>query len=144
MQSFCDAATEATRSINPNYLKEGEQVLVGFEGHFVSRRVTPRDLLSEFIGSLVSVEGIVTKCKPFPSNLCFFLVCLKSSNVLLSGSLVRPKVVKSVHFCPSTGEFTNREYRDITSHAGLPTGSVYPTRVITCFFFFVHLRFACY
>ncbi|VVB08139.1 unnamed protein product [Arabis nemorensis] len=105
MQSFCDAATEATRNINPNYLKEGEQVLVGFEGHFVSRRVTPRELLSEFIGSLVSVEGIVTKC-----------------------SLVRPKVVKSVHFCPSTGEFTNREYRDITSHAGLPTGSVYPTR----------------
>ncbi|CAN7043583.1 unnamed protein product [Brassica rapa subsp. trilocularis] len=105
MQSFCDAATEATRNIDPKYLKEGEQVLVGFEGHFVSRRVTPRELLSEFIGSLVCVEGIVTKC-----------------------SLVRPKVVKSVHFCPSTGEFTNREYRDITSHAGLPTGSVYPTR----------------
>ncbi|KAF2600368.1 hypothetical protein F2Q68_00010923 [Brassica cretica] len=95
MQSFCDAATEATRNIDPKYLKEGEQVLVGFEGHFVSRRVTPRELLSEFIGSLVCVEGIVTKC-----------------------SLVRPKVVKSVHFCPSTGEFTNREYRDITSHAG--------------------------
>ncbi|CAH8337516.1 unnamed protein product [Eruca vesicaria subsp. sativa] len=105
MQSFCNAATEVTRNIDPKYLKEGEQVLVGFEGHFVSRRVTPRELLSDFIGSLVCVEGIVTKC-----------------------SLVRPKVVKSVHFCPSTGEFTNREYRDITSHAGLPTGSVYPTR----------------
>ncbi|XP_010481469.1 PREDICTED: DNA replication licensing factor MCM3 isoform X1 [Camelina sativa] len=105
MQSFCEAATEATRGIDPKYLKEGEQVLVGFEGVFVSRVVTPRELLSEFIGSLVCVEGIVTKC-----------------------SLVRPKVVKSVHFCPSTGEFTNREYRDITSHAGLPTGSVYPTR----------------
>ncbi|CAN8267326.1 unnamed protein product [Cochlearia groenlandica] len=105
MQSFCEAATEATRNIDPKYLKEGEQVLVGFEGHFVSRRVTPRELLSEFIGSLVCVEGIVTKC-----------------------SLVRPKVVKSVHFCPTTGEFTNRDYRDITSHAGLPTGSVYPTR----------------
>ena len=63
MQSFCDAATEATRNIDPKYLKEGEQVLVGFEGHFVSRRVTPRELLSEFIGSLVCVEGIVTKCK---------------------------------------------------------------------------------
>uniref|UniRef100_A0A1J3GP72 DNA replication licensing factor MCM3 n=1 Tax=Noccaea caerulescens TaxID=107243 RepID=A0A1J3GP72_NOCCA len=105
MQSFCDAATEATRNIDPKYLKEGEQILVGFEGHFVSRRVTPRELLSEFIGSLVCVEGIVTKC-----------------------SLVRPKVVKSTHFCPSTGDFTHRDYRDITSHAGLPTGSVYPTR----------------
>lgn len=47
------------------------------------------------------------------------------------GSLVRPKVVKSVHFCPTTGNFTTREYRDITSNMGLPTGSVYPTRVIS-------------
>ncbi|RDX77410.1 DNA replication licensing factor MCM3, partial [Mucuna pruriens] len=105
IQPFCDAVTDAARAIDPKYLKEGEQVLVGFEGPFVSRRVTPRELLSEFIGSLVCVEGIVTKC-----------------------SLVRPKVVKSVHFCPTTGNFTTREYRDITSNLGLPTGSVYPTR----------------
>ncbi|GAB4828625.1 MCM DNA helicase complex subunit [Ancistrocladus abbreviatus] len=105
MQPFSDAVTEVTRSIDPKYLKEGEQVLVGFDGPFVSRRVTPRELLSEFIGSMVCVEGIVTKC-----------------------SLVRPKVVKSVHFCPATGQFTTREYRDITSTTGLPTGSVYPTR----------------
>ncbi|XP_021723111.1 DNA replication licensing factor MCM3 homolog 2-like [Chenopodium quinoa] len=105
IQPFCDAVTEVTRSIDPKFLKEGEQVVVGFDGPFVSRRVTPRDLLSQFIGSMVCVEGIVTKC-----------------------SLVRPKVVKSVHFCPSTGRFTSREYRDITSSTGLPTGSVYPTR----------------
>ncbi|KAL8151200.1 hypothetical protein V2J09_021008 [Rumex salicifolius] len=105
MQPFADAVTEVTRSIDPKYLKEGEHVLVGFDGPFVSRRVTPRDLLSEFIGSMVCVEGIVTKC-----------------------SLVRPKVVKSVHFCPTTANFTTREYRDITSTRGLPTGSVYPTR----------------
>lgn len=66
MQAFCDAVTDAARAIDPRYLKEGEQVLVGFEGPFVSRRVTPRELLSEFIGSMVCVEGIVTKCKlPF-------------------------------------------------------------------------------
>ncbi|KAL2930817.1 DNA replication licensing factor MCM3-like protein 1 [Bienertia sinuspersici] len=105
IQPFCDAITEVTRSIDHKFLKEGEQVVVGFDGPFVSRRVTPRDLLSLFIGSMVCVEGIVTKC-----------------------SLVRPKVVKSVHFCPSTGKFTSREYRDITSTTGLPTGSVYPTR----------------
>ncbi|KAK7319283.1 hypothetical protein RJT34_04002 [Clitoria ternatea] len=105
MQSFCDAVTDAARAIDPKYLKEGEQVLVGFEGPFVSRRVTPRELLSQFIGSMVCVEGIVTKC-----------------------SLVRPKVVKSVHFCPTTGNFTTREYRDVTSNMGLPTGFVYPTR----------------
>ncbi|CAO2842215.1 unnamed protein product [Amaranthus hypochondriacus] len=105
IQPFCDAVTEVTRSIDPKFLKEGEQVVVGFDGPFVSRRVTPRDLLSQFIGSMVCVEGIITKC-----------------------SLVRPKVVKSVHFCPITGKFTSREYRDITSTTGLPTGSVYPTR----------------
>ncbi|KAL4291054.1 hypothetical protein GQ457_14G008530 [Hibiscus cannabinus] len=105
MQPFCDAVTEAAKSIDPKYLKEGETVHVGFEGPFVSRRVTPRELLSEFIGSMVCVVGIVTKC-----------------------SLVRPKVVKSVHFCPATENFTVREYRDITSNNGLPTGSVYPTR----------------
>ncbi|GLT68372.1 hypothetical protein SLA2020_406120 [Shorea laevis] len=105
MQPFCDAVTEAARSIDPMYLKEEEHVLVGFKGPFVSRRVTPRELLSEFIGSMVCVEGIVTKC-----------------------SLVRPKVVKSVHYCPDNGNFTTREYRDITSNNGLPTGSVYPTK----------------
>ncbi|KAL8192225.1 hypothetical protein R6Q57_027892 [Mikania cordata] len=105
IQSLSDFVTDRTRSIDPKFLKEGEQVLVGFDGPFVSRRVTPRDLLSEFIGSMVKVEGIITKC-----------------------SLVRPKVVKSVHYCPSTKQFTSREYRDITSTMGLPTGSVYPTR----------------
>ncbi|KAL3739557.1 hypothetical protein ACJRO7_020897 [Eucalyptus globulus] len=105
MQAFSDAVTDLVHRIDGKYLKEGETVLVGFEGPFVSRRVTPRELLSEYIGSMVCVEGIVTKC-----------------------SLVRPKVVKSVHFCPSTEKFTTREYRDITSNMGLPTGSVYPTR----------------
>lgn len=105
LQPFCDAATDWARNIDPKYLKEGEHILVGFEGPFVSRCVTPRDLLSQFIGSMVCVEGIVTKC-----------------------SLVRPKVVKSVHYCPTTGSFLTREYRDITSNTGVPTGSVYPTR----------------
>lgn len=105
MQALTDAITEFSRTIDAKYLKEGEQLHVGIDGPFVSRRVTPRDLLSSFIGSMVCVEGIVTKC-----------------------SLVRPKVVKSVHFCPATEQFTSREYRDITSNMGLPTGSVYPTR----------------
>lgn len=61
-QPLCDAVTDIARSMNAKYLKEGEQILVGLEGPFVSRRVTPRDLLSGFIGSMVCVEGIVTKC----------------------------------------------------------------------------------
>ncbi|XP_026399734.1 DNA replication licensing factor MCM3 homolog 2-like [Papaver somniferum] len=106
IQPFSEALTEVTRNIDPKYLKEGESILAGFEGAIGdSREVTPRGLLSSFIGSMVRVKGIVTKC-----------------------SLVRPKVVKSVHFCPTTTQFTTREYRDITSSTGLPTGSVYPTR----------------
>jgi DNA replicative helicase MCM subunit Mcm2 (Cdc46/Mcm family) len=76
MQAFCDAATDTARSVDPKYLKEEEQVLVGFEGPFVSRRVTPRDLLSEFIGSMVCVQGIITKCTVASLsiiNLFFFL-----------------------------------------------------------------------
>ncbi|XP_031481612.1 DNA replication licensing factor MCM3 homolog 3 [Nymphaea colorata] len=105
IQPFSDALTEVTRNVNPKYLHVDERVLVGFQGQFGFHKVTPRELLSPFLGTMVCVEGIVTKC-----------------------SLVRPKVVKSVHFCPSTGEFMSREYRDITSSVGLPTGSVYPTR----------------
>ncbi|XP_048542503.1 DNA replication licensing factor MCM3 [Triticum urartu] len=105
MQPASDAVTEVARNLDPKFLKEGERVLVGFTGPFGFHRVTPRDLMSSFIGTMVCVEGIVTKC-----------------------SLVRPKVVKSVHYCPATAAFMSREYRDITSFVGLPTGSVYPTR----------------
>ncbi|VAH20311.1 unnamed protein product [Triticum turgidum subsp. durum] len=105
MQPASDAVTEVARNLDPKFLKEGERVLVGFTGPFGFHRVTPRDLMSSFIGTMVCVEGIVTKC-----------------------SLVRPKVVKSVHYCPATMAFMSREYRDITSFVGLPTGSVYPTR----------------
>lgn len=73
IQPLCDAVTDATRGIDPKYLKEGEQVHVGFEGPFVSRRVTPRELLSEFIGSMVCVEGIVTKCKTTFASFYIFL-----------------------------------------------------------------------
>ncbi|KAK3130785.1 hypothetical protein QOZ80_6BG0498060 [Eleusine coracana subsp. coracana] len=105
MQPASDAVSEVARNLDPKFLKEGERVLVGFSGPFGFHRVTPRDLMSSFIGTMVCVEGIVTKC-----------------------SLVRPKVVKSVHYCPATGQTLSREYRDITSFVGLPTGSVYPTR----------------
>lgn len=44
-----------------------------------------------------------------------------------SGSLVRPKMVKSVHYCPTTGLFYGHEYHDSTSVAsGIPTTSITP------------------
>lgn len=74
MQPLCDAVTELARSMNVKYLKEGEQILVGLEGPFVSRRVTPRELLSGFIGSMVCVEGIVTKCNFSYFSLKIFFI----------------------------------------------------------------------
>ncbi|KAJ3677518.1 hypothetical protein LUZ60_003242 [Juncus effusus] len=105
IQPFSDALTEVARNKYQKTIIEGNRILVGFSGPFGFHKVTPRDLMSSFIGSMVCVEGIVTKC-----------------------SLVRPKVVKSVHYCPTTQQFMSREYRDITSTVGLPTGAVYPTR----------------
>lgn len=53
---------------------------------------------------MVSLEGIVTKC-----------------------SLVRPKVVKSVHYNENKKLFHFREYKDQTMTAnGAVTSSVYP------------------
>lgn len=43
-----------------------------------------------------------------------------------AGSLVRPKIVRSVHYAPKTGRITNRDYRDSTSMGGMPTGTAYP------------------
>lgn len=81
MQPLCDAMTDMVRSYDSKYLNEGEQVLVGLDGPFVSRRVTPRDLLSAFIGSIVCVEGIVTKCTL--SFTISFIICCKLCFYLL-------------------------------------------------------------
>lgn len=57
-------------------------------------------------------------------------VCHLPDVPFATGSLVRPKVVQSVHYCEATGTFTQRSYRDATSSGafGLTT-SVYPTVV---------------
>eukprot|EP00126_Sphaerothecum_destruens_P004012 Sdes_comp17880_c0_seq1m7143 len=100
---FCDALNEYVNSINPEYTLLHGSLEIGLEGSFGSRYLTPRGLNSRFISQMVCIEGIVSKC-----------------------SLVRPKVQKSVHYCPQTQQFTEREYRDGLSLGGLPTNNVYP------------------
>jgi len=65
---------------------------VGFSGSFGDHHVSPRTLHAANLGKMISLEGIITRC-----------------------SLVRPKMLKSVHYCPETGNFHQREYRDATS-----------------------------
>ncbi|GBG29215.1 DNA replication licensing factor MCM3 [Hondaea fermentalgiana] len=76
---------------------------VGFIGSFGANHVSPRAMLARCLGQLICVEGIVTKM-----------------------SIVRPKLVKSVHYCPVTNKHVIRNYRDATSLDGLPTTTVQP------------------
>ena len=84
---------------------EGKSYRVGFSGSFGDHHVSPRHLRAAQLGKMISLEGIVTRC-----------------------SLVRPKMLKSVHYCPDTGMFHAREYRDATTTTSNlpPTSSVTP------------------
>lgn len=46
------------------------------------------------------------------------------------GSLVRPKVVRSVHYCDVTKTVLERAYSDLTSLEAFPHSAIYPTTVI--------------
>ena len=75
-----------------------------FSGSFGQYSCNPRTLSSSHLNHMVSLEGIVTRC-----------------------SLVRPKVVKSVHYNEKKKVFHFREYKDQTMTAnGASTSSVYP------------------
>ena len=82
-----------------------QHMRAGFEGHFGRHLVSPRTLSADLLTKLVAVEGIVTKV-----------------------SITRPKMVRSVSYCPATGDFHRREYRDASELRGAPTATVYPTK----------------
>ncbi|XP_053605269.1 DNA replication licensing factor Mcm3 [Plodia interpunctella] len=103
--AFQKALKEYVSSIDPTYAKEKEEFFVAFCGSFGNKHVTPRSLTSRYLGNLICVEGIVTRV-----------------------SLVRPKVVRSVHYCPATKKVMERKYTDLTSFEAFPTSAVYPTK----------------
>ncbi|KAL0776610.1 hypothetical protein CaCOL14_007896 [Colletotrichum acutatum] len=72
-------------------------------GSFGMNACNPRTLSSQHLNSMVSLEGIVTRC-----------------------SLIRPKVVKSVHYNENKDVFHFREYQDQTMTNGVTTSSAYP------------------
>lgn len=78
---------------------------IGLSGSFGDHHVNPRTLRALHIGKMISIEGIVTRC-----------------------SLVRPKMLRSVHYCAETQLFHAREYRDATSTSSHlpPTSSLTP------------------
>lgn len=86
---------------------------IGLDGAFGARHVSPRGLNAWLVGGVVKVDGIVTRA-----------------------SVVRPRLVLSVHYCPITKKFHEKTFRDnasvsslamFTQNAGMP-GSAYPTK----------------
>ncbi|KAK9462871.1 MCM2/3/5 family-domain-containing protein [Lipomyces oligophaga] len=85
-------------------IAEDDAFYVGFRGSFGNHAVNPRTISAQHVGKLVSLEGIVTRC-----------------------SLVRPKIVRSVHYCEATEHFLAQEYSDRTMDDGAQfQSSVYP------------------
>lgn len=103
--AFQRALKDLVASIDATYAKQHEEFFIGLEGSFGSKHVSPRTLTSRLLGSMVCLEGIVTKC-----------------------SLVRPKVVRSVHYCPATKKTMERKYTDLTSLEAFPSSAIYPTK----------------
>ncbi|XP_014211542.1 DNA replication licensing factor Mcm3 [Copidosoma floridanum] len=92
-------------SIEPDYAKGQVEFFIGLEGSFGNKHTTPRTLTSRFLGNIVCVEGIVVTC-----------------------SLVKVKVLRSVHYCSATKSTVERAYSDLTSFDAFPASSVYPTQ----------------
>ena len=84
--------------------KKRQMYYCAYIGSFGEFACSPRTLSSSHLNRMISLEGIVTKC-----------------------SLVRPKVIKSVHYNEKKNIFHFREYRDQTMTAnGAASTSVYP------------------
>jgi DNA replication licensing factor MCM3 len=95
----------AIRDLATQRIEENADFYMAFGGTFGDHLVNPRTIKSSYLGKLVCIEGIVTRC-----------------------SLVRPKIVRSIHYCEETGNFHAREYRDqATSFNPMPSSNVFPT-----------------
>lgn len=86
-------------------LAEDDEFYLSFVGSFGAYSLSPRTINSSYLSKMVSIEGIITKA-----------------------SLVRPKIVKSVHYNEAKKFFFSREYRDqTTSFDPINTVVTYPT-----------------
>lgn len=61
--AFQRALKDLVASIDATYAKQHEEFFIGLEGSFGNKHVSPRTLTSRLLGSMVCLEGIVTKCR---------------------------------------------------------------------------------
>jgi DNA replication licensing factor MCM3 len=107
VEAFDRALKDVVRTFTDRPRAETAEDVVyycAYIGSFGEYSVNPRTLGSNQLNHMVSLEGIVTKT-----------------------SLVRPKVVKSVHYNENQRKFHYREYRDQTMTTGAASSSIYPT-----------------
>lgn len=60
--AFQRALREYVFTVAHDYGKQTDDFFIAFEGSFGNKHVTPRSLHSRYLGNLICVEGIVTKC----------------------------------------------------------------------------------
>ncbi|PVI08752.1 DNA replication licensing factor MCM3 [Periconia macrospinosa] len=109
--NYSDAFNEALKEVikvladRPKHESSEDAVYYcAYIGSFGEFSCNPRTLSSTHLNHMVSLEGIVTKT-----------------------SLVRPKVVKSVHYNENKQKFVFKTYQDQTMGMGAASSSVYPT-----------------
>jgi DNA replication licensing factor MCM3 len=86
-------------------LSEDDDFYISFIGSFGAYSLSPRTINSSYLSKMVSMEGIITKA-----------------------SLVRPKIIKSVHYNEAKNFFFSRNYSDqTTSFNPITTPAIYPT-----------------
>ncbi|KAA8583443.1 hypothetical protein FQN60_015989, partial [Etheostoma spectabile] len=61
--AFQRALKDLVASVDATYAKQYEEFFIALEGSFGTKHVTPRTLTSRLLGSMVCVEGIITKCE---------------------------------------------------------------------------------
>ncbi|KAM0325559.1 hypothetical protein ACHAQA_007546 [Verticillium albo-atrum] len=103
--AFDHALKEIVKTLPQTRAEEVADALYycAWAGSFGLNACNPRTLSSQHLNNMVSLEGIVTRC-----------------------SLIRPKIVKSVHYNENKNVFHFREYQDQTMTNGANTSSVYP------------------
>lgn len=94
---------ETIPQARPDQTARDTMYYCAWAGSFGLNSCNPRTLSSQHLNYMVSIEGIVTRC-----------------------SLIRPKVVRSVHYSEKNEKFHFREYQDQTMTNGVTTSSVYP------------------
>ncbi|KAF9883132.1 MCM DNA helicase complex subunit [Aspergillus nanangensis] len=105
-QAFDQALKAVIKTLNRTPKETADEVnyYCAYVGAFGEYSCNPRTLCSNHLNRMISLEGIVTKC-----------------------SLVRPKVIQSVHYSERKDRFFSRKYKDQTMTASGATNlNVYP------------------